>query len=76
MDSSVVWLILIALAALGGYWLLDRSKSSRKYTDSVSPPPRIDSYGLHGAAGIGGHGAGANCDTGQAGGGDCGSGGN
>jgi hypothetical protein len=76
MDSSVVWLILIALVALSGYWLLNRPKPSRNYTDSDSPPPRIDSYGLPGAASIGAHASGTNCDTGQAGGGDCGSSGN
>ncbi len=77
MDSSVVWLILIALVALGGYWRLNRSKPSRNYTDGGSAPPRVDSYGLPGAAGIGAHASGTNCDTGQAGGGgDCGSGSN
>ena len=76
MDSSVIWLILIALAALGGCWLLNRSKPSRNYPDSGSAPPRVDSYGLPGAAGIGGNGAGANCDTAQGGGGDCAPGGN
>lgn len=75
MDGSVVWLILIALVALGGCWLLNRSDPSRKYSHN-SPPPRIDSYGLPGAAGIGGHGVGTSCDTGQGGGGDCAPGGN
>lgn len=72
MDSSVVWLILIALVAIGLCWLLNRSEPRR--SSSSTSAPRADSYGLSGAAGIGS--AGSNCDTGQAGGGDCGSGSN
>lgn len=74
MDGSVVWLILIAVVALGLYWLLERPGPRRNHVRDT-PPPRMDSYGIPGAAG-GAFDAGTPCDTGQGGGGDGAPGGN
>lgn len=74
MDGSVVWLILIAVVALGLYWLLEWSGSPR-YSSRDSPPPRMDSWGFPGAA-AGAFDAKPPCDSGQGGGGDGSPGGN
>jgi hypothetical protein len=66
MDSSIVWLILIALVALGLLWLLNRSEPSPiELRDSQ--PPRVDSYGIPGAA-SGRIDTGTPGDSGQSGG--------
>ncbi len=63
MDASIFLLLLIALVALAGVWLLQRPLT-RKESDRFHES-RMDSYGIPGETADGAQDVGANSDGGH-----------